>query len=308
LGARLKSVENPKANFPAALHDEAIKAGQDELTMWRWLRRKIKHVLGGVVNRHPYFWYVAWWLMPRLPFLLPHEKSYYAFRHLARKGDGLFLDVGANNGLSALGFRRLVPYYRIFSVEANGLHTPALEKLKKKLKNFDYAIAAAGDQNSEIVLHTATYNGMVLHTGASVNLEYLKESVENAFPKWVLRKLKFANQVVKVIKLDDLNQKPDLVKTDVEGFEYEVLSGFRETIKSCRPSLLIEFVPQLADKLVPFCAELTYSMYLYDDLNDYFVPFDIVRGRLMVSQPNASPINLFLIPTEKTDGLPLATT
>jgi FkbM family methyltransferase len=309
LGADLDTAEKiePNASLGRPFDQALDGVRTNQLRNWRWLRHKIKHVLGGVVNRHPYLWYAAWWLTPRIPMLLPHEKNYYGFKHLAKKDAGLFLDVGANNGLSALGFRRLVPHYRIFSVEANQLHEKSLRKLKTKLNGFDYVIAAAGAEASEFTLHTATYKGMVLHTGASMNLEYLKESTEKAFPRWVSRQLKYAAQAVKVIRLDDLQLSPDLVKTDVEGFEYEVLSGFSRTIAACRPSLLIEFVPQLVDMLVPFCNELSYSMFLYDDLNDRFVHFDVQRGTKMISQPDASPINLFLIPGEKIEGLPLAT-
>jgi hypothetical protein len=38
-----------------------------------------------------------------------------------------------------------------------------------------------------------------------------------------------------------------------------------------------------------------------------FVHFDVQRGTKIISQPDASPINLFLIPREKIEGLPLAT-
>ena len=271
----------------------------------RRLLHKLKNTVGGIVNRHPYFWYAAWSLLPRLRFLLPHEKSYYAFRHLAKQDGGLFLDVGANNGLSALGFRRLVSQYKIFSIEANRIHENSLRRLKQKLKNFDYLIAAAGAEDLEITLHTATYNGMVLHTGSSVNLAYLKGSVEKAFPNRVLRNLNYVAQVVKVIPLDDLNLTPDIVKLDVEGFEWETLSGFKQTIAKCRPSILIEFSPELGDRLVPFCDDLRFRTFVYDDLADRFIEFDVERQALIRTW-GASPINLFLIPSEKVVGLPIS--
>jgi hypothetical protein len=56
-----------------------------------------------------------------LPFLLPHDKSYRALRHfITLRPNGLFLDVGANDGISALSFRRFDKTYRILSLEPNG--------------------------------------------------------------------------------------------------------------------------------------------------------------------------------------------
>lgn len=49
---------------------------------------------------------------------------------------------------------------------------------------------------------------------------------------------------IDVVRLDDFctetNFTPDIVKIDVEGFEFEVVEGFRETIQNYRPKLMIE--------------------------------------------------------------------
>ncbi len=42
-----------------------------------------------------------------VPFLLPHERDYFGLKLILPEGDGLFLDIGANDGVSALSFRHI---------------------------------------------------------------------------------------------------------------------------------------------------------------------------------------------------------
>jgi len=267
----------------------------------RWL----KSLLARVANSHPYVWFVAWHLVDRLPFLLPHEKSYYALRHLARTGEGLFLDVGANSGASALGFRKLVPHYRILSIEANRYHERALGTLKQKLDRFDYLITGAGQQRAQLTLHTATYRGVRLHTGACVNLEYGQRAYAQKFSPRVVRQMTWSQQQVEVIPLDDLHVDPDIVKIDAEGFDYEVLLGLQQTIQKHRPHVLVEYSPPLQARLEAFCEKAAYVLLAYDHVRDRFSPFDGQR-ELRAHAQQGTPVNLFLIPVERTAGLPMA--
>ena len=95
----------------------------------------------------------------RRPFALgryylrrPHDPAYAAFRHLPRR-DGIFLDVGANAGMSALSFRVFRPDVPIFSVEPNPFHGPDLEFLKRRvLRDFDYKLIGAGAEPHVLTL------------------------------------------------------------------------------------------------------------------------------------------------------------
>src|SRR5207253_7074678 len=82
---------------------------QDLLTTKKLTRRAMNAFVEGcarVAELHPFVWKLAWEAVHRLPFLLPHDKSYNAFRHfIASRPSGLFLDVGANDGISILSFR-----------------------------------------------------------------------------------------------------------------------------------------------------------------------------------------------------------
>ncbi len=48
---------------------------------------------------------------------------------------------------------------------------------------------------------------------------------------------------VRVVTLDSLNIKPDLIKIDVEGFEDVVLEGAAEVLSTCRPRIILEANP-----------------------------------------------------------------
>jgi FkbM family methyltransferase len=263
---------------------------------------QIKSKAVKLINTSPYLWWLSWNIIPHLWFLLPHEKTYYGFKHVAKNPKGLFLDVGANNGLSALGFRKLVPNYAIISIEANIHHEPALKKLEKKLVNYKYIITAAGSAAGSLTLYTPLYKGMLLHTGASLNLDYLNTSIYNAYPKSIASEIRIEKQKVNIIPLDNLQISPDIIKLDVEGFEIDVLGGLHTTIQKCRPVILVEYTSAIDAPLNKFCLDYNYSIYNYDARRDTFKNLQLRMNELIGQSP---PINLFLIPCDKTFNLPI---
>jgi FkbM family methyltransferase len=71
-------------------------------------------------------------------------------------------------------------------------------------------------------------------------------------------------QSVTVIKLDtyfkDALTFPDFVKIDVEGFEWNVIQGFKDTITEKHPNLMIEIQAD-ADKIIPFFLNNNYAVF-----------------------------------------------
>lgn len=60
---------------------------------------------------------------------------------------------------------------------------------------------------------------------------------------------------------------PDFIKIDVEGMEIDVLSGLRDTIKRCRPSLLVEVDRENDEGFHMLIAEMGYG--IFDTLQRY---------------------------------------
>lgn len=190
----------------------------------------------------------------------PHEPEFAVFS-LFPERSGLFLDVGANTGASALSFRIFNRRSPILSIEANPVHRRSLEQVRRIIRGFEYKLAAAGAEPGEITLWVPTYAGTQLTGEASID----REAAEN--PYWTevhgaRGDVSVAPITVPMLRLDDLDLRPDFVKIDVEGAEPGVLRGLERTLERSRPVLLIETGggSAVAEQLAP----LRYRAYLFD--------------------------------------------
>jgi FkbM family methyltransferase len=245
-----------------------------------------------MVQTNPYLWKFAWKAIHRIPFLLPHDKSYLALRHfILQKPEGLFVDVGANDGISALSFRRLSNNYQILSFEPNQLLAPALNAIKNKDHRFDYRMVGAGFTATNIQFLVPVYRSVVLHTFTSSSKKQIFTSVKDAFGQSVAEKLKFIEVNAEVVPLDSLNIKPSIIKIDAEGFDYDVLLGSEATIKQYRPFLMIEIAWANRSNILNFFSENDYVPCSYDikrnKFNRYFdeMPTDETGARNIFGLP-----------------------
>ena len=141
------------------------------------------------------------------------------------------VDVGANIGLHSVFFAtRIIPGGRVLALEPEPANFGYLEANVQRngLTNVEMFMMGAGARGGALRLHLVpgTVGG---HTAAEIDSG---SSID-----------------VEVVRLDDLLRdrvtRVDLMKVDVEGYEGQVLDGFRETLARDRPTLLIEFSPQL---------------------------------------------------------------
>lgn len=198
----------------------------------------------------------------------PHEADFACFAHYVDR-KGLFLDIGANSGVSALSFRLFHRDSPILSIEPNRFHEPDLKLLKTILRRFDYMICAAGDENATGMLRVPSYRGIPL-TGEATLVD--GDLTDN----WSLAQIdatpapgefEIAEIAVEIRCLDELRLAPDFVKIDVEGFEFNVLRGLRQTLCDHEPILLIEAPENLAD-IKDYLRDLGYEPYVYDRTTD----------------------------------------
>src|SRR5579863_8884391 len=107
-------------------------------------------------------------------FLLrrPHDFDYAAFG-LFPQSDGLFLDIGANAGMSAMSFRIYQRRARILSIEPNPYHEADLRWTRRVVRRMEYGIWAAGAAPGEAELFIPVYRGVPITAEASLSRRFV---------------------------------------------------------------------------------------------------------------------------------------
>jgi FkbM family methyltransferase len=223
-----------------------------------------------LVRRNIYAYQLLRTYVGRFSFMLPLEPEFQAFGVLPST-DRLFLDIGANDGISARSFRLFNKTTPILSIEPNPCHEKALQRTKAALDLFDYKLIAAGDRRGELALYTPVIRGIALSAYASTDRRDVERQVQEDMPSHAKR-ARFVETMVPVIPIDDLTLTPDFVKIDVEGFEFEVLRGMTATIERCRPALMIEYHRKTAKGLAEILRPFGYSPFVFDRHASAFRP------------------------------------
>jgi FkbM family methyltransferase len=172
----------------------------------------------------------------------PHEAEYAAFGLFGDRR-GVFLDVGANAGMSALSFRIYNKSAPIVSVEPNPFHEGDLRFVGRLAKPFTYHLWAAGDRDGEMVLHVPVYRGVPITAEASLMREQVETSASlrrHLGPRMDSPDFAIVARTVPIRALDCLRLDVAFLKLDVQGFEHQALLGLRDTISRCQPVLLVE--------------------------------------------------------------------
>jgi FkbM family methyltransferase len=186
----------------------------------------------------------------------PHEADFRAFADLA--DDGLFLDVGANVGQSAMSFRLFNRASPIVSLEPNPTLRPELAFLKRWVlrENFSYHMVGASAECGSRRLFVPYVDRSPITGEASFIPEQAAALWWNGGREPTLRAYD-----VEVISVDSLDlPRVAYIKIDVEGTADDVVRGALRTIERDRPVLLVEG-PEVVDLVEP----LGYAAFSYED-------------------------------------------
>lgn len=222
-----------------------------------------------------------------------HEPEFEWYRHAPAPAPGqIFLDVGANTGMSALSFRRHDRRTPILSIEANPVLADTLRTVRRFIRGFDFKLAAAGAERGRMTLYTPVYRGMAITGEASAerptpnNVFWIAEHVPELDESY----FSVRSTDVDVIPLDDLALRPAHVKIDVEGAELEVLRGLERTLREHKPSVLVERSGAF-EEITELLEGLGYSARRYDSDTHVLEPYagEAVQNVFFIAANDCAP-------------------
>ncbi len=237
-------------------------------------------------------------------FLLPHEKDFYGMLLLCKnQKNQVILDIGANLGISILGFRKLGFKNTIYAFEPNFyLYQKFLKKIKKDYKNIVVKNIALGNTNTSKIFFMPYYKSKCLHYFCSFDKKYMINSIKIAFPN-LLNKIVIKKKKIKCRKFDSLNINivPHFIKIDTEGYDEFVLKGLKNNIRRYKPIFLIEYNEEYYDNVRKILKN--YVAFFYDIKKNKMVKLKKVIDPKKISRISKdnylSSRNIFFIPKRK---------
>lgn len=211
-----------------------------------------------------------------------HDPDFRYFKKFAGSS-GLFVDVGANRGQSAISVRMVWPECRIAAFEPSPWLPlrDALGAVSNELGAMTVHYTALGDRETEAVLLTPVVDGVETLEQGTLDPEQMDRP-------WIVdglhrlgSEITTMTSTVPVRTLDSYALEPLVIKVDAEGYELKVLQGAKHTLEKHKPLLLIEnndwgnvtryldgfgyrcyrYLPE-QDQLVSFFGETTNAFYL----------------------------------------------
>lgn len=195
----------------------------------------------------------------------PHEREFHALKLIPASLGGCYVDVGANHGQSIESILLFKPAARIVAFEAN----PQLAKRLQQRYAGRNAITVVGSglagRADRFTLFVPSYCGFLYDGLASLDRRAASTWLS---PKTIFGfdpgKLAIEEIVCRVETLDAHRLQPIFIKIDVQGYEYHVLEGARQTLMGHEPVLMIEDYRGDA-RTVRLAEELGYDEFHFAD-------------------------------------------
>ena len=202
---------------------------------------------------------IPWWIraLSHSPTLFELEKAAaiayrYAFKRLPDQDleclgvlkdlqRPVLVDVGGNYGQSSVAMAALLPKAVVHCFEPNLALKPYLNMTRRLLgSRFHYYPVGLGVEEVSLKFFVPRLNAVLLAGEGTFRRDELGEKVTlDRIGKLPVEEFQFDVKAFDAVFVQE-PLRPDFVKIDTQGFEYEVLAGMHITMRSCEPVFMLE--------------------------------------------------------------------
>lgn len=191
------------------------------------------------------------------------------------KDDAIVLDVGGHAGQFTKLFAKMAPKGKVFTFEPASYTRQILQSMAglKRLNNVFIIPFGLGDKASEQTLNVP------IKKSGSVGYGLSFIGTPNSDRHDLYKDQILITTIDKIVDCFNI-QRIDFIKVDIEGFEYQLLQGARESIKRFKPTLFLEICDSAlcrnnssSKDIFEFLAPFGYKSYTVDSTINALIPF-----------------------------------
>lgn len=170
-----------------------------------------------------------------------HEDDFLFFSNFDKEA-GLFLDVGANMGFSAISFRNVNRSMRVVSFEIIPFLEDVLRMISFDVPNFEFRMTGVSDTTGSAKMYVPVHGNLLCTPLASLTLDnFTPDHRHEAWRRDTgADEFELVEMSVQLIAIDDLYYHPFAIKIDVEGAEMLALRGMEQTLLRAKPIVMCE--------------------------------------------------------------------
>ena len=267
----------------------------------------LKYRLVKIIEKIPLLQIFVYNNLDKFNFLFPHDKDYNGINLLFRKNEKRdFLDIGANIGLSTIGFREIgfrLNKIHLFEPD-NSLISEYLSKIQKRYKNIYIHNFGLSNISCKKKLYRAYYKDKFFHFNNSFDKKYIQKKIKENYPiKYNDFHLKYENFHLKTFDKIKLKSNACFIKIDVEGYDHKVVIGMQKFIKKNKPEILIEYNKSNFFKIFSKLKKY-YNCFIYDIDNNRLIKLTtyeiklLIKGKIFENKYLKNSVNIFYIKKE----------
>jgi len=170
-----------------------------------------------------------------------HEEDFRLFGSFDGE-PGLFVDVGANMGASAISTRNVNKSVKIHSFELVPLLGRVLERVAQDVPDFTFDTVGLSDRSSKTSVYVPVFQDLLCTAWSALDPAIF--DLESRLHGWRQITGRDSFELLRldaeIRTLDSFDLTPKFLKIDVEGGELGVLKGARETLARAKPIVLCE--------------------------------------------------------------------